>query len=115
RRTDSWDAIVAVLTSFDEEHHDFFHQVMRGCRTLSNPRFEIDGLHDLLADREQAMFDLSVDREGRRETQGYLAPAQARAFLEMSRRLRLESGGGAPAHPTPPPVFSGMGEQTAAE
>jgi Family of unknown function (DUF6178) len=115
RRTDSWDAIVAVLTSLDEEHHDFFHQVMRGCRTLSNARFEIDGLHDLLADREQAMFDLSVDREGRRETQGYLAPAQARAFLEMSRRLRLESGGVPPANPIAHAYFRVMGETTAAD
>ncbi len=29
-RTDSWDAIVAVLTSLDADHHDCFHRVMRG-------------------------------------------------------------------------------------
>ncbi len=115
RRSDSWDAIVAVLTSLDEEQHDSFNQVMRGCRTLSNARFEIDGLDDLLSDRDQVMFDLSLDRERRRETQGYLAPAQARAFLEMSRRLRLESGGVPSGNPIAHAYFRVIGETTAAD
>jgi hypothetical protein len=115
RRSDSWDAIVAVLTSLDEEQHDYFNQVMRGCRTLSNARFEIDGLDDLLSDRDQVMFDLSFDRERRRETQGYLAPAQARAFLEMSRRLRLESGGVPSGNPIAHAYFRVIGETTAAD
>ena len=38
---------------------------------------------------DQAMFDVASDREQRRETRGYVAPTQARAFLEASRRLRL--------------------------
>jgi hypothetical protein len=33
-----------------------------------------------------------LDREQRREQQGYVTPAQARAFLEMARQLRLEDG-----------------------
>ena len=43
-------------------------------------------MHDLLDDREQAMFDLGFAREGRREQQGYVTPGQARAFLDMARR-----------------------------
>ena len=35
------------------------------------------------------MFDVASGREQRRETQGYVAPPQARAFLEASRRLRF--------------------------
>jgi hypothetical protein len=35
------------------------------------------------------MFDLAFDREGRREKQGYVTPAQARAFLQMARQLQL--------------------------
>ena len=96
-RTDSWDAIVAVLTSLDADHHDCFHRVMRGCRRLSNSRPEIDGLDNLLTDREQASFDLAFHRENRREQLGYVTPAQARAFLRMSRELRL-------GHDTPPPA-----------
>jgi len=88
-RTSSWDAVAAVLLALGEEHHDYFHRVMSGCRRLSNAGFELDGLDDLLGDSEQVMFDLAVDREQRREKQGYVTPAQARAFLQMSRQLQL--------------------------
>jgi hypothetical protein len=89
RRSDSWDAIVGVLTSLAEEHHAYFHRVMRGCRSLSNSKPEVDGLDDLLPEDEQVMFDLAFSRERRREQQGYATPAQARAFLQMSREVRL--------------------------
>ena len=98
-RTGSWDAIVAVLLALDAEHPDYFHQVMRGCRGLSNSAPEVDGLDDLLGAREQVTFDVSLDRERRREQQGYAAPAQARAFLQMSRQLRLEHGTSPPTSP----------------
>jgi hypothetical protein len=95
-RTGSWDAIVTALTALDEDHRDFFRRVMSGCRRLSNSKPEIDGLDNLLTDRQQAMFDLAVDRERRREASGYVTPEQARAFLQMSRQRR-------PAHDVPPP------------
>jgi uncharacterized protein DUF6178 len=85
RRTDAWNAIVAVLVALDADHHDCFHRVMNGCRSLSNSNPEIDGLDDLLTDSEQVMYDLASDRERRREKQGYVSAAQARAFLQMSR------------------------------
>lgn len=100
KRTDSWDAIVAVLTSLGTEHHDYFDHVMRGCRRLSNSAPEVDGLDDLSGDADQVMFDVACDREQRRERQGYVTPAQARAFLEMARQLQLEQD----CLPTPNPV-----------
>ena len=78
-----------VLVALDAQHHDYFHRVMRGCRSLSNSGSEVDGLDDLLPDDEQVMFDLAFTRERRREQQGYVTPAQARAFLQMSRQVRL--------------------------
>jgi hypothetical protein len=96
RRADSWHAIVGVLTSLDEEHQAYFHRVMRGCRRLSDSTPEIDGLDDLLPDEEQVMFDVAFSRERRRERQGYVTAAQARAFLQMSRQVRL-------GHDTTPP------------
>ncbi len=111
RRTDSWDAIVAVLLSLDAEHHDYFHQVMRGCRALSNSRPEVDGLDDLFGVGDQVMFDLAVDRERRREKQGYATPAQARAFLQMSRRLRLEHDAMPPANPVARAYFRAIDEE----
>ncbi len=43
------------------------------------------------------MFDLAVDREARREEQGYVPSAQARAFLETSRQLQLKTDAMQPA------------------
>jgi hypothetical protein len=99
KRTDSWQAIVEILVSLDTEHPDYFHQVMRGCRALSNSGPERDGLDDLFAEDHQAMFDLAFDRERRRDQQGYVTPGQARAFLQMSRQLQL--GSGTIPHPNP--------------
>src|SRR5262245_7648462 len=99
KRADSWEAIIEVLTSLDAWRPDYFHQVMQGCRALSNSGREIDGLDDLLSEGDQAMLDLAVDREQRREKQGYVTPAQARAFLQMSRELRLGSDAMPPANP----------------
>jgi Family of unknown function (DUF6178) len=101
-RADSWDAIVSVLVSLDSEHPECFHRVMAGCRRLSNSTPEVDGLDDLLTSREQVVYDLAVDRERRREKQGYLMPAQARAFLQMARHLRLAQD----ASPTGNPIAS---------
>jgi len=81
RRNDSWDAIVAILIALAAEHADCFHRVMRGCRALSNSGYEPDGLDDLLLPEHQTLFELALEREQRREAQGYVTPAQARAFL----------------------------------
>jgi Family of unknown function (DUF6178) len=89
KRTEAWDSILALLRLLDAEHPDYFHRVMCGCRRLSNSKPEADGFHELLTDQEQQMFDLTVDREGRREKQGYATPAQARAFLQSARQTQL--------------------------
>jgi Family of unknown function (DUF6178) len=115
RLPDSWEAIIAVLMSLDAGHPEYFHQVMQGCRTLSNSGFEVDGLDDLLPEGDQARLDLAVDREGRREKQGYVTPAQARAFLQMSRELRLGSDAMPPANPLARAYFRAIDETTTAD
>jgi hypothetical protein len=85
-RTDAWDAIVAVLRALDTAERDRFHIVMRECRRLSNSTPEIDGLDERLMEPEQLLHDVARDREHRRSQQGYLTPADARAFLQMARR-----------------------------
>ena len=100
RRTGAWDAIVDLLAFLDGEHASYFHRIMRGCCDLSDSAPEIDGLHDLLGAREQDMFDVTVDREERRGKTGFVAPADARAFLQSARQLRLDER----AAPVPSPV-----------
>jgi len=90
-RTDSWDAIVATLFALEAGHPACFGAVMDGCVALSNPKPEVDGLDELLDVEEQATFDVGFDREQRREKQGFVTPAQARAFLQMSRERRAAS------------------------
>jgi hypothetical protein len=96
RRTSAWDAIVDLLAFLDSEHPEYFRRLMRGCVRLSNGTREADGFHDLLQDREQDMFDLVCEREGRREKLGYVTPAQASAFLQAAREL--ERVGERPPH-----------------
>jgi len=86
RRTDAWDAIIALLVTLDTEHNHCFHAVMQGCRRLSNSRPEIDGLDDLLKVPEQHLHDLAIERERRRSQHGYATAADARAFLQMARQ-----------------------------
>ena len=89
RRTDAWDAIVEALPALQRAHASSFRRVMTGCRALSSSRPEESGMHSLLDHADQAMFDLTLDREGRQAQQGYVTPAQAHAFLRWpGARLR---------------------------
>jgi hypothetical protein len=114
KRASSWEAMVEVLMSLEAGHPDYFHQVMRGCLALSNSGYEADGLDDLLSGGDQAMFDLAVGREGRREKQGYATPAQARAFLQMSRELHLGSDAIPNANPLARAYFQALDRATEA-
>jgi len=93
RRASAWETMVELLAFLQAEHPEYFQRLMRRCvRVSSGPREE-DGFHTLLDDAEQGMFDLARDREARREQQGYVTPAQARAFMQAARHVALESAG----------------------
>lgn len=100
KRHDAWPTIIDLLLHLDASHPEYFQTVMRGCRALSNDGYELDGLDDLLARDEQDMFDLAAGRASRRESSGYVAPEQARVFLQMSRELHLDQ----PAPPSTSPI-----------
>jgi hypothetical protein len=93
KRDGAWGAISRLLVHLDAEEHDYFIQVMGGCRRLSNDGFELDELDDLLGDGDQELFEASTRRDKRREEQGYLSPAQARAFLQLARQLPRSDAG----------------------
>ena len=114
-RTDSWDAIVAMLTALNGEHRDYFQRLLRGWIELSNEGYEIDGLDNLLSAKEQTVFDVAASRAGRRERQGYATPDQARAFLRMSRQLQRGPGTRPPVSTVTLAYFRAMEQDTAAE
>ena len=107
RRVSAWDTIVDLLAFLHTEHVEYFQRLMRGCVRLSNGPREADGFHSLLEDQEQDLFDLACDREARREQQGYVSPAQARAFMQASRQVRLDREQ-PPHHPLARAYFRGL-------
>lgn len=108
RRTDAWDAIVTLLFALAEHHPDRFHDVMQGCRRLSNSTPEVDGLDDLLIEPEQVLHDVAAERDRRRSQQGYVSAADASAFLQMARRRRTAAG--APLNPIVAASFRAGGD-----
>jgi hypothetical protein len=96
RKTDAWDAIVALLVTLETDHNHHFHALMQGCRRLSNSRPEIDGLDDLLMAPEQPLHDVAIERERRRSRHGYATSGDARAFLQMARQPRPTPDASAP-------------------
>jgi hypothetical protein len=91
KRLSAWDAIVQLLAFLETEQSTYFHRAMRACVWLSNGAREHDGFHDLLQDPEQHLFDLAVERDARREQLGYVAPAEAHAFLRGARHTPLSA------------------------
>jgi hypothetical protein len=112
RRAGPWDAVVATLVALDSDHPDYFHRVMAGCRGLSNSAPEVDGLDDLLGAPKQTLFNLASDREQRREREGYVTAAHARAFLQMARELRTDTEAPPDGNPVARAYFRSIGWAT---
>ena len=90
RQASAWDAVTELLALLATERAALFHRVMRACVALSHGEREKDGCDELPEDRIQQMADLALDREERRDRQGYVPAAQSRAFLRASRHLHLD-------------------------
>ena len=84
----AWDAVAGLLVALADDRPGVFHALMQGCLRLSNSTPESDGLDDLMREPEQWVHDVSLGREHRRTGQGYLTPADGRAFLQMARAAR---------------------------
>ncbi len=74
--------------SLDARHRGRFDELMSALRSLSDSSRELDGLDALLESRGQMLLDVAGERERRREKLGFASPAEARAFLQMSRSVR---------------------------
>ena len=82
-----WDAVWSALVSLDRDHHDVVRALLEHCRTLSSEYAEEQGgLYEVLTSEEMLEGDVAGEREDRRAAEGFVAPADARAFLELARR-----------------------------
>ena len=86
RRGESWDALMAVLTSLEAHRHAFFGRLMSRCAAISTEYIEDSGgLYEVMTAQEQVLSDVAAGREERREQEGYVTPPLAAAFLELAR------------------------------
>jgi hypothetical protein len=90
RHGDTSDAFVTVLTTLETEQPEYFVRLMDNCCRVSVDHVDDNGtLYQVASAGEQLHADLAVEREQRREAQGFVTPSQAAAFLAASRWVRL--------------------------
>ena len=89
RRSPAWEAIVDLLAELHAERPALFQAVMRACVQLSDGDRERDSVDDLPGGRDQQLADLAAGRQSRRDRQGFVSPADARAFLQAARSIAL--------------------------
>src|SRR5437867_173895 len=87
RGSESWDALIAVLTSLDVVSRAFFGRLMGRCCAISTEYIEDNGgLYEVLTTHDQVLSDVAAGRDERREQEGYVTPPLAVAFLDLARQ-----------------------------
>lgn len=85
-----WDAVQALLVELDELDHTTLSRLLERCHRISFEYIEDNGgLFDVLTSEEMLESDLAADRETRREAEGFVAPSNARYFLNWLRLTDL--------------------------
>lgn len=93
RDPDVWDDVWGALLSLDRDHHDRLRTILEECCAMSTEYISgQDGLFQVLTAEEMLDSDVAAARDDRRVAEGFISPADARAFLELARR-----GGGSDA------------------
>jgi hypothetical protein len=91
REPDAWDDVWGALMSLDRDHHDRLRAILEQCCAMSTEYISGQGgLFQVLTAEEMLDSDVAAGREDRRGAEGFVSPADARAFLELARR----GGGG---------------------
>lgn len=82
-----WDVVWAALLALDRDHHELLRAILEQCCALSSEYIEEQGgLYEVLRSEEMLEGDVAAEREDRRAAEGFVAPAEARSFLELARR-----------------------------
>lgn len=87
RHPDVWDDVWSALLSLDREHHELLRTILEQCCATSTEYISGQGgLYEVLTADEMLASDVAAAREDRRAAEGFVSPADARAFLELARR-----------------------------
>jgi hypothetical protein len=82
-----WDEIWNALVSLDRDHHQRLRAILEQCCAMATEYISGQGgLFQVLTSEEMLESDMAAEREDRRAAEGYVAPADARSFLELARR-----------------------------
>jgi hypothetical protein len=94
RDPDVWDDVWGSLLSLDRQHHDRLRAILERCCEMSTEYISGQGgLFQVLTAEEMLDSDVAAARDDRRVADGFVSPADARAFLELARRGEGEGGG----------------------
>ncbi|MFL5307066.1 MAG: DUF6178 family protein [Polyangia bacterium] len=87
RDADVWDDVWGALMSLDRDHHDRLRAILERCCEMSTEYISGQGgLFQVLTADEMLDSDVAAARDDRRVAEGFVSPADARAFLELARR-----------------------------
>jgi hypothetical protein len=118
REPDAWDDVWSALMALDRDHHDRLRAILEQCCEMTLEYISGQGgLFQVLTADEMLESDVAAARDDRRVAEGFISPADARAFLELARRggpderdaitrayfRGLQQGQPAPAASAPPP------------
>jgi hypothetical protein len=98
RNEQNWDTFISVLIEMDSHYPNHLHRVLERCASLLENESESDGLYTILNTDEQLADDVAYEREKRREAQGYVSPANARAYLKLCELEPIQTDHITPKH-----------------
>lgn len=87
REPDAWEEVWNALLLLDRDHHDRLRTILESCCAMSTEYISGQGgLFQVLTADEKLESDVAAARDDRRVAEGFVSPADARAFLELARR-----------------------------
>lgn len=89
RQPEVWHDIWNALLLLDREEHARLRAILQQCCAMSTEYINGQGgLYQVLTAEEMLEDDVAAARDDRRAGEGFISPADARAFLELARRDR---------------------------
>jgi len=86
RDPDAWEDVWNALLLLDRDHHDRLRAILERCCEMSMEYIGGQGgLFQVLTADEMLESDVAAEREDRRGAEGFVRPADARAFLRLAR------------------------------